>query len=227
MAASVMWLKLAACAMALLGSNRLMAANYLALGDSYTIGEGVAADERWPNRLAARLRRDGVDLGEPDIVARTGWTTDELSAAMDAHAFHPPYALVTLLIGVNNQYRGRDLANYRVEFKALLERAITLAGGDARHVVVVSIPDWGVTRFGKASGRDAAEIARQLDAYNAANAQIATMLHCGYVDVTAVSRDGGDRADMLVGDGLHPSAAMYERWTTAVLPAAKSALSSR
>jgi lysophospholipase L1-like esterase len=113
-----------------------------------------------------------------------------------------------------------------VEFKALLERAIKLAGGEPKHVIVVSIPDWGVTRFGKSSGRDIGEIARQLDAYNAANAQIATMLHCGYVDVTAISRDGGDRADMLVGDGLHPSAVMYGRWAKAVLPAAKMALSS-
>ncbi len=204
-----------------------MAASSLALGDSYTIGEGVAPDERWPNQLAALLRRNHIALDQPEFVARTGWTTDELSAAMDARTFHPPYALVTLLIGVNNQYRGRDLDNYRVEFTALLERAITLAGGDAKHVIVVSIPDWGVTRFGKSSGRDGSEIARQLDAYNAANAQIATMLHCGYVDVAAISRRGGDSAEALVGDGLHPSAAMYGRWAEAILPAAKAALSSR
>ena len=223
-----MWRRLlVASAMTMLGSTTSAASTYLALGDSYTIGEGVAENERWPNQLTAMLRRNGLALDEPDIVARTGWTTDELSAAMDAHAFHPPYALVTLLIGVNNQYRGRDLDNYRVEFKALLERAIALAGGDARHVIVVSIPDWGVTRFGKSSGRDTSEIARQLDAYNAANAQIATMLHCGYVDVAAISRQGGDRAESLVADGLHPSAAMYKRWTEAILPAAKAALSSR
>jgi lysophospholipase L1-like esterase len=210
----------------MLGSTSVSADGYLALGDSYTIGEGVTAEERWPNQLVALLRKDEIAIGDPDIVARTGWTTDELSAAMDAHAFHAPYTLVTLLIGVNNQYRGRDLDNYRVEFKALLERAIKLAGGEPKHVIVVSIPDWGVTRFGKSSGRDIGEIARQLDAYNAANAQIATMLHCGYVDVTAISRDGGDRADMLVGDGLHPSAVMYGRWAKAVLPAAKMALSS-
>ena len=102
------------------------AAPYLALGDSYTIGEGVAAPERWPNQLADMLRKNGVDVGEPEIVAKTGWTTDELSAAMDAHTFSPPYRLVTLLIGVNNQYRGRDLDNYRVEFRKLLERAHVL-----------------------------------------------------------------------------------------------------
>jgi lysophospholipase L1-like esterase len=222
-----MWLRLlVAAAMTMLDSTPSMAAPYLALGDSYTIGEDVAAHERWPNQLVALLRRNQIALDEPDIVARTGWTTDELSAAMDAHTFHPPYALVTLLVGVNNQYRGRDLDNYRVEFTALLKRAIALAGGNAKHVIVVSIPDWGVTRFGKSSGREVAEIARQLDAYNAANAYIATMLHCGYVDVTTISRRGGDAAETLVSDGLHPSAAMYGRWAEAILPAAKVALSS-
>jgi len=201
------------------------AASYLALGDSYTIGEGVAAPERWPNQLADMLRKNGVDVGEPEIVAKTGWTTDELSAAMDAHTFSPPYRLVTLLIGVNNQYRGRNLDNYRVEFKKLLERAIDLAGKDPKKVVVVSIPDWGVTRFGQGSGRDTAEIARQLDAYYAANAQIAKMLHCGYVDVTAVSRQAGNQAAMLVSDGLHPSPKMYTAWSERILPAAKAALS--
>jgi len=199
---------------------------FLALGDSYTIGEGVAADGRWPEQLGARLRQAGIGIGAPEIVARTGWTTDELSAAMDAHTFHPPYALVTLLIGVNNQYRGRDLDNYRQEFRALLERAIALAGANPAHVVVVSIPDWGVTRFGHGSGRDLTRIASELDAYNAANAQIATMLHVGYADVTAASRAGGEHADMLVGDGLHPSAAMYARWVETILPAARKALAA-
>ncbi|HZP66286.1 MAG TPA: SGNH/GDSL hydrolase family protein [Rudaea sp.] len=199
---------------------------FLALGDSYTIGEGVAADERWPAQLADLLRRDGIALDAPEIVARTGWTTDELAAAMDAHAFTPPYALVTLLIGVNNQYRGRDLDNYRAEFRTLLERAVALAGGRPGHVVVVSIPDWGVTRFGRDSGRDTGAIGREIDLYNAANVEIAKMLHVGYVDVTAASRAGGGAAAMLVGDGLHPSAAMYRRWAELALPAAKRALSS-
>ena len=202
------------------------AARFLALGDSYTIGEGVATAERWPEQLAQTLRKTGIAIGAPEIVARTGWTTDELSSAMDAHTFHPPYALVTLLIGVNNQYRGRDLDNYHAEFRALLERAIALAGGAAQHVVVVSIPDWGVTRFGRASGRDVAQIAHEIDLYNAANAQIAKMLHVRYADVTAASRDGGERPEALVGDGLHPSAAMYARWVETILPAARALLSS-
>jgi lysophospholipase L1-like esterase len=221
-----------------------MTLRFLALGDSYTIGEGVTPAERWPDQLAAALRVSGTAIAAPEIVARTGWTTDELSAAMDRHAFHPPYDLVTLLIGVNNQYRagqepkypggqgwpggiGRDLDNYRTEFGALLRRAITLAGERPQHVVVVSIPDWGVTRFGRHSGRDTAKVAHELDVYNAANAEIAATLHVRYADVTPASRDVGDRADMLVGDGLHPSAAMYRRWLEAIEPQARAALSSR
>ena len=217
---------LAATILSMAGDTPATSARFLALGDSYTIGEGVAAGGRWPDQLAARLRGAGIAIDAPEIVARTGWTTDELSAAMDAHAFHAPYALVTLLIGVNNQYRGRALDNYRTEFRALLERAIALAGGKAARVVVVSIPDWGVTRFGHASGRDTARIAHELDAYNAANAQIATMLHFGYADVTAASRAAADHAEMLVGDGLHPSAAMYARWVETIEAAARAALSS-
>jgi lysophospholipase L1-like esterase len=199
-----------------------MSLRFLALGDSYTIGEGVDKEGRWPNQLASRL-----GLGEPEILAQTGWTTDELSAAMDAHAFQPSYAVVTLLIGVNNQYRGRDLANYREEFTHLLQRAIELAGGNAQHVVAVSIPDWGVTPFAQASGRDVRAIAREIDGYNAASAGIAQALHVPYADITAISREGGERDDMLVGDGLHPSAAMYSRWLDAIVPPAQSALSSR
>ena len=198
---------------------------FLALGDSYTIGEGVAEDGRWPVQLAHALRRDHP-IDAPEIIAQTGWTTDELAAAMDRHAFHPPYSLVTLLIGVNNQYRGRDLQNYREEFRALLVRATELAGGKPQRVVVVSIPDWGVTKFGRDSGRDVAQIARELDAYNAANTEIAASLGAWHVDVTAISRDGGDTPSMLVDDGLHPSAAMYRRWMEAILPVARKALLS-
>jgi len=195
---------------------------FLALGDSYTIGEGVADAERWPNQLAARLH-----LAAPEVIARTGWTTDELAAAMDAYAFAPPYALVTLLVGVNNQYRNRDLANYRAEFTQLLRRAIMLAAGTPQHVLVVSIPDWSVTPFARASGRDLAQVAREIDAFNAAKAQIAAALHAGYADVTAISRDRGGDAEMLVDDDLHPSAAMYTRWLEAILPAASRALADR
>ena len=225
-----MWLDLVAAVVPIVlaaGATKATDDNtFLALGDSYTIGEGVAVAERWPTQLAGLLHALGSALDTPEIVARTGWTTDELAAAMDAHTFKPPYALVTLLIGVNNQYRGRDLENYRVEFRRLLERAIALASDRPQRVIVVSIPDWGVTRFGHASGRDVTQIARAIDAYNAANAQIAKMLQVRYVDVTAVSRDGGSSTGALVADGLHPSAAMYRRWAELMLPAAQNALSS-
>lgn len=225
-----MWLDLVAAVVPMVlaaGATKATEDNsFLALGDSYTIGEGVAAAERWPAQLVGLLHAQGIVLDPPEIIARTGWTTDELDAAMDAHSFKPPYALVTLLIGVNNQYRGRDLENYCVEFRRLLERAIVLAGNRQQRVIVVSIPDWGVTRFGRGSGRDVQHIAREIDAYNAANAQIAKMLQVAYVDVTAASRDDGDRSGMLVADGLHPSAAAYRHWTESILPPAQKALSS-
>ena len=199
--------------------------NFLALGDSYTIGEAVPAASRWPAQLVAALQVHGINVTAPEIVAQTGWTTDELSQAMDAHTFHPPYALVTLSIGVNNQYRGRDLDNYREEFRRLLERAITLSGNQPQHVIVVSIPDWSVTRFAAESDRDTKIIARQIDAYNAANAKISSQFAVHYADVTALSRQAADAAAMLTDDGLHPSAAQYQRWVEAILPAAQAALS--
>lgn len=199
---------------------------FLALGDSYTIGEGIAASGRWPQRLAQRLRANGVNLGDPAIVATTGWTTDELSAAMDGAALAPPYDFVTLSIGVNNQYRGRDLDNYRAEFRMLLDRAMTLAGARPQRVVVVSIPDWGVTKFGRESGRDVAAIARELDAYNAVNREEAARRGVAWADVAAISRKAGDAADQLADDGLHPSARQYDAWLTAIEPKARQALSS-
>ena len=196
-------------------------ATFLALGDSYTIGEGVAADARWPMQLAARLRAQGVAIADPEIVARTGWTTDELSAAMDAHTFRPPYALVTLSIGVNNQYRGRALDEYREQFHALLHRAIELAGDDASHVIVVSIPDWGVTPYARGEGRDARTIAAQIDAFNVAAHEETDRAGARYVDVTAISRDPHVR-NLLATDGLHPAAAQYTRWVDAIEPVARA-----
>ena len=198
---------------------------FLALGDSYTIGEGVAPSERWPAQLVARLRNEGIDIADPVIVATTGWTTDELVAAMDASAFAPPYDLVTLLVGVNNQYRGRPLDEYRAQFRGLLQRAAKLAGGGAQHVVAVSIPDWGVTPFAAREGGDAARIAREIDAFNAAAWTEARDAGGQWVDVTSLSRTSGVRAE-LVDDGLHPSGAQYARWAGAILPVARAALRS-
>ncbi|TMN20146.1 SGNH/GDSL hydrolase family protein [Pseudoxanthomonas sp. X-1] len=197
---------------------------YLALGDSYTIGEGVAASERWPVQLAHALRADGLGVDDPRIIATTGWTTDELQAAIDQAAPAPGFDLVTLLIGVNNQYRGRPLEEYLQQFQSLLEHAIALAGGRARRVVVLSIPDWGVTPFAAASGRDTARIATEIDAFNREARIACQRLQVAFVDVTTVSRQHGAEAAMLVADGLHPSGAMYRLWMQRAFPAARDAL---
>jgi lysophospholipase L1-like esterase len=197
---------------------------YLALGDSYTIGEGVAASASWPLQLARNLRSEHIALADPQIIATTGWTTDELGSAIDVAQPLGQFDLVSLLIGVNNQYRGRSVDNYRHEFVALLERAIGLAHGRADRVLVLSIPDWGVTRFGHDSGRDTAQIARELDTYNAAARATCAARGVAFVDTTAVSRQHGAEAAMLTADGLHPSAAMYALWTQAALPGARKLL---
>jgi lysophospholipase L1-like esterase len=198
---------------------------YLALGDSYTIGEGVPADGRWPAQLAARLREDGRVVDAPRIIATTGWTTDELSSALDAaEPLGRDWDLVSLLIGVNDQYRGRPVDAYVPAFAALLERAIGYAGGRADRVVVLAIPDWGVTPFAAASGRDRAAIARELDAYNVTAERICRERGVAFVDIAPVSRARGDEPAMLADDGLHPSAALYAEWTRLALPAVRRAL---
>ncbi|MFC4765730.1 SGNH/GDSL hydrolase family protein [Dyella koreensis] len=196
---------------------------YLALGDSYTIGEGVPVNGRWPVQLAACLRDEGVPLGDPQIIAVTGWTTDELSTAMDAASFSPPYDLASLLIGVNNQYRGRSAENYREEFIRLRDRAIALAGMRPQRLVVLSIPDWGVTPFAHNSGRDVARIATELDTYNAIARDETRRAGSHWVDITPLSRQHPGR---LADDGLHPSAAQYTLWMQQALPAAQAALAS-
>ncbi|WP_374604735.1 SGNH/GDSL hydrolase family protein [Arenimonas sp.] len=198
--------------------------SYLALGDSYTIGESVPEEGRWPVQLAAALRERGIALAGPRIIATTGWTTDELSAAMDAAEPLGQWDFVSLLIGVNNQYRGRPVDDYRAEFASLLDRSIRLAGGRADRVLVLSIPDWGVTPFGQASGRDTAAIARELDAYNAAAAAECATRGVAFVDITPASRSPGDQPDRIAEDGLHPSARAYADWTALALPVAERLL---
>ncbi|MCS6909191.1 MAG: SGNH/GDSL hydrolase family protein [Anaerolineales bacterium] len=197
---------------------------FLALGDSYTIGEAVSAEERWPVQLVGLLRARGVAIEDPLIIAHTGWTTDELSAGIDAANPQGPFDLVSLLIGVNNQYRGRDVEEYRREFALLLERAITFAGGRPGRVLVLSIPDWGVTGF--AAGQDRAKIAREIDAFNAVNAAEAQRAGARYVDVTPVSRRAATESGWIAADNLHPSGRMYAEWARLALPQARAALES-
>ncbi|HEU4992593.1 MAG TPA: SGNH/GDSL hydrolase family protein [Luteimonas sp.] len=198
---------------------------YLALGDSYTVGEGVGAAERWPVLLAQALRDGGVAIDDPRIIATTGWTTDELADAIDAAGPLGQWDFVTLLAGVNNQYRGRALDEYREQFEALLHRAIALAGGRCERVMVLSIPDWGVTRFGAESGRDLAQVSRELDAFNDAARAISARHGVAFVDIAPVSRARGGAPAMQAGDGLHPSAAMHALWLREALPVAQRLLS--
>lgn len=197
---------------------------YLALGDSYTIGEGVAEDGRWPVLLARALRAEGIALEDPRIIATTGWTTDELAGAIDAAEPLGEWDFVSLLIGVNNQYRGRDLDNYRDEFSALLLRAIAFAGGRADRVLVLSIPDWGVTRFGAGSGRDLDQVSRELDAFNAVARDLCMVHDVVFVDITPISRELDAELAMLADDGLHPSTAMHALWAARALPVARRLL---
>jgi lysophospholipase L1-like esterase len=192
--------------------------SYLALGDSYTIGQGVAEQDRYPNQLKDSLAKADLAIDEMLIIARTGWTTDELSAGIDNATVTPIYDLVTLLIGVNNQYRGRSLDNYREEFSALLNRAIGFAGGESGKVVVLSIPDWGVTPF--AHGRDREKIAREIDAFNAVNLDESQKAGVSYIDVTEISRLASNRPELLATDGLHPSGLMYKLWVDELFPVA-------
>lgn len=195
---------------------------YLALGDSYTIGEQVPMDENFPHQLAARLKKKNVEVAKPVIVAKTGWTTDELAQALREEGIKETFGLVTLLIGVNNQYRGRDVENYKEEFTDLLRQAIQFANGHAPHVFVLSIPDWGVTPF--AEGKDKNAIAGAIDDYNKANKAIASAHHVNWLDITDSTREKGAQQDFLAEDGLHPSGKEYAIWAERLAPLVISAL---
>jgi lysophospholipase L1-like esterase len=196
---------------------------YLALGDSYTIGEAVAVAERWPEQLVRLLAQRGLEIAPPETVARTGWTTDELDRAIAGTALAPPYDLVSLLIGVNNQYRGRDPEEYRAQFRGLLHQAVSFAGGAPGRVLVLSIPDWGVTPF--AAGRDRAEVGREIEAFNAVNRAEAVAAGARYVDILPASRLAAAREHLTASDGLHPSGAMYALWAELALAEALAAVS--
>ncbi len=197
--------------------------SYLALGDSYTIGEGVEEEERFPEQLALGLSDQGFDV-QTQIIARTGWTTDELWQGIESNELTPPYDLVTLLIGVNNQYRGRDVDEYRLEFEYLLDKAISLTSGDPSTVVVLSIPDWGVTPFARGAAVSTAQVATQIDEFNEVNRKVTEEKGASYIDVTGISRQAAGDRSLLAKDGLHPSGKMYALWIELILPNALSAL---
>jgi lysophospholipase L1-like esterase len=182
----------------------------LSLGDSYTIGEQVRADENFPNQVRKILNDKGIIFEKPDIIAKTGWTTDELQQAIIKENPGRHYDIVTLLIGVNNQYRDRKVTGYIPEFESLLKQAIQFADNYTSHVIVISIPDWGVTPF--AAERDREQITRKVNEYNAANKSIAEKYGVHYIDITPGTREAAVDLSLLTTDGLHPSGKEYRRW---------------
>lgn len=190
--------------------------SFLALGDSYTIGEGVTEAERWPVQLVSRLKQDSLVFSELKIIARTGWTTDELQAAIVKEQPKKNYQLVSLLIGVNNQYRKYPINEYPIEFRNLLTQAIEFAGGDTARVFVVSIPDYGVTPFGKS--RNDPNIGREIDSYNTLAANIAQEYGVQYFNITDISRKAAYDLSLVASDNLHPSGKMYSEWVDLIHP---------
>lgn len=188
--------------------------SYLALGDSYTIGEQVDFAENFPNQTVQQLRQAGFGFYAAEIIAKTGWTTDELSNAIDNTSFLKQYDIVSLLIGVNNQYRGRSTSEFTIEFEHLLQKAIQFAGNKPHHVFVLSIPDWGVTPF--AEGRDRKKIAEEIDAFNLICQNSAGAYNTQFIDITVSQRADGNRTAFLAADGLHPSGMEYKKWATSL-----------
>jgi lysophospholipase L1-like esterase len=194
-----------------------MPLRYLALGDSYTIGESVGESERWPVQLVAVLRQQGVNIADPEIIAKTGWTTAELGEGIEQIEPQGPYDLVSLLIGVNNQYRGLSQAAYRDEFGGLLETAVSLANNNPNRVFVVSIPDWGATPFAHRQNRE--EIGTAIDAFNAINRAETEQRGIAYIDITEISRKARTDGSLTAADFLHPSGKMYGLWVELMQPA--------
>ena len=187
---------------------------YLALGDSYTIGESVAESERWPVQLAATLTEKGISMANPKIIATTGWRTDELKAAIEADKeLAESYDMVSLLIGVNNQYQGRSVESFAPEFEDLLQTAIRLAGNNPRHVFVVSIPDYGKTPFG---AKNEAKIEKELNEYNKVSKSICRQYKVKWFNITTASRRAKNEPDLIASDQLHPSGKMYTEWVEIV-----------
>lgn len=196
------------------------AKTYLALGDSYTIGQSVTEAERFPNQTVRSLRAGNIKINDPIIIATTGWTTRNLIDALNTANLQNNYDVVSLLIGVNNQYQGKSIEEYKTEFTLLLNRAVQYAGNKPAHVFVLSIPDYSVTPF--ASGSNKQKIATEIDQFNAENKKISLQLGVNYLDITSISREPNPM--LLAGDGLHPSGTQYKRWADLLVPMMKQVL---
>ena len=223
---NIIYMKLIFWLILLLTSNSLtmqaQTYSYLALGDSYTIGESVPNAKNFPNQTVALLRKAGFRIEEPALIAKTGWTTDELQEQLSRTRLALPFDVVSLLIGVNNQYRGRSVDEYALQFEQLLQQAIHYAGDQPSHVIILSIPDWGVTPF--AEGRDRKKIAAEIDAFNAINERISRQYGVHYVNITAFTREAGSNPGLVAKDGLHPSDRDYARWAKQVAEVMKGIL---
>ena len=184
--------------------------SFLALGDSYTIGESVPIYHSFPYQTVQLLRKKGMQVHAAEIVAKTGWTTDELMAGIEKTVFEKNYDIVTLLIGVNNQYRGKAADAYAIEFEALLNKAIAFVAGNKKQVYVLSIPDWGATPF--AEGRDRKKIASEIDVFNSINKKITEARGITYISITEGTREAASNPQLVAKDGLHPSGDDYARW---------------
>jgi lysophospholipase L1-like esterase len=196
--------------------------SYLALGVSYTIGEKVAAEENFPNQAINILRKNGLDFKSPRIVAKTGWTTDELLAGINKTKLERHYDFVSLLVGVNNQYRKRSVTEYIPQFESLMDQALKFAGSKNNRVIVISIPDWGIAPF--AAGSDREKIALEIDEYNRANKAIADKYKVHYINITLENRNAGNDTELFTEDGLHPSGKEYKKWAKELAAIIKSEL---
>ncbi|AEI48183.1 SGNH/GDSL hydrolase family protein [Runella slithyformis] len=189
---------------------------YLSLGDSYTIGERVTPEERWSVILTDLLRKNNVNISNPEIIAQTGWTTAELQEGIKGRRPKGPFNLVSILIGVNNQYRRQSTERYREELQELLQQAIGFAGGNIERVFMLSTPDWGITPFAK--GQDTAKIAAEIDAFNAVAKEECEKSGILFIDITPLSRTARNDATLIADDGLHFSGKMYRQWAELALP---------
>jgi lysophospholipase L1-like esterase len=195
---------------------------YLALGDSYTIGQSVAETDRFPAQTKKWLTDNGIALYDPQIIATTGWTTTALQNAIQAQNPVGPYDFVSLLIGVNDQYQWHDTTGYRERFRQLLVKSMQLADGRHNRVFVLSIPDYSVTPFGRSM--DTSLIRRQIDQFNAINKEVTLQNNCQYLDITPSTREAANDPSLIAGDGLHPSGKEYKKWADMLGSMIKNAL---
>ena len=198
---------------------KVLSKKFLALGDSYTIGESVPEEGRWPEQLAKTLRDKGERIEKPRIIAVTGWRTDQLRKAIEEAHLKNEYGLVSLLIGVNNQYQNKSIESYTLEFEELLQAAVDLGGGKRENVFVVSIPDYGFTPFGKSKQT---EISKSIDQFNNVNREITLRKGIKYINITDLTREGLAKPEYVAGDGLHPSGKMYSLWVERMLVALRN-----